>query len=178
MCSKLIVNTAWHSSGIFVVSFDHSQHINIMFLLLTLNKYLSVGSERQVIMFWKHKKQYIFFAIKVARPISFSKLSLQWIEINYEQMTLLWTYYEHNMNIYFSSKFALGILSVLSSFRPVFWSAISLLFSRYLIFFYLHPGLDKLRARWRACTQCARKEVFACRKLLARKSIKTFLSSA
>ena len=140
MCSKLIVNTAWHSSGIFVVYFDHSQHINIMFLLLTLNKYLSLGSERQVIMFWKHNKQYIFFAIKVTTPISFSNLSLHWIEINYEQMTVLWTYYEHNMNIYFSSKFALGILTVLSSFRPVFWSVISLLFSRYLFFFTCIQG--------------------------------------
>ena len=135
MCSKLKINTAWHSSGVFVVDFDHSQHINIVFLLLSLNKYLSVGCERQVIMFWKHNKQYIFFAIKVTTPISFSNLSLHWIEINYEKMTVLWTYYEHNMNIYFSSKLALGILSVLSSFRPVFWSALSSLFSRYLIFF-------------------------------------------
>ena len=35
-----------------------------------------------------------------------------------------------------------------------------------------HPGLDKLRARLRACTQLVRKEVLACTKLRARKSIK------
>ena len=53
MCSKIKINTAWHRSSTFIVGFDHSQHINIVFLLLTLNKYLSVGCERQVIMFWK-----------------------------------------------------------------------------------------------------------------------------
>ena len=41
------------------------------------------------IMFWKYKKGYIYFVIKVARPISFSDLSLHRIEINYEQMTIL-----------------------------------------------------------------------------------------
>ena len=70
-------------------------------------------------MFWKRKKQYICFVIKVPRPISFSDLLLYRIEINYEQMTVLGTDYEPNMSICFSSKFALGIPSVLSSFRPV-----------------------------------------------------------
>ena len=49
MCSSLKINTACHCSFIFVVDFDHSQHINIVFLLLTLNKYLSVGCERHVL---------------------------------------------------------------------------------------------------------------------------------
>ena len=53
MCSSLKINTACHRSFVFIVDFDHSQHINIVFLLLTLNKYLSVGCERQVIMFRK-----------------------------------------------------------------------------------------------------------------------------
>ena len=53
MCSSLKINTACHRSFVFIVDFDHSQHINIDFLLSTLNKYLSVGCERQVIMFWK-----------------------------------------------------------------------------------------------------------------------------
>ena len=135
MCSKLKINTAWHSSGVFIIGFDHSQHIKAVFLLLTLNKYLSFGCERQVIMFWKYKKLYIYFVIKVARPVSFSDLSLHRIEINYEQMTILWTYYEHIINICFSSKFALGIPSVFLSFPPVVWSAIASLFSRDLIFF-------------------------------------------
>ena len=51
MCSKLEINAAWYRSGVFIVDFDHSHHINIVFLLLTLNKYLSVGCERKVIMF-------------------------------------------------------------------------------------------------------------------------------
>ena len=51
MCSSLKINTACHGSFVFIVDFDHSQHINIVFLLLTLNKYLSVGCERQVMMF-------------------------------------------------------------------------------------------------------------------------------
>ena len=46
-----------------------------------------------------------------------------------------WPYYEHIMNICFTSKFALEILSVLSLFRPVIWPALSLLFPRDLIFF-------------------------------------------
>ena len=53
ICSSLNINIACHSSFVFIVDFDHSQHINIVFLLLTLNKYLSVGCERQVTMFWK-----------------------------------------------------------------------------------------------------------------------------
>ena len=78
----------WHSSGVFTVDVDHSQHINKVFLLLTLNKYLPVGCERQVIMLWKQKKLYICFVTK--RPISFSDLSLHRIEI-------IWTY-DHTMN--------------------------------------------------------------------------------
>ena len=53
MCSNLKINTAWLCSLVFIVDFDHSQHIRIVFLLWTLNKYLSVGCERRVIMFWK-----------------------------------------------------------------------------------------------------------------------------
>ena len=82
MCSKLKINTAWHSSGVFIIDFDHSQHINILFLLWTLNKYLSAGCERQFITFWKHKKRCVCFVIKVSRPISFNDLSLHRIEIN------------------------------------------------------------------------------------------------
>ena len=93
MCSNLRLNTIWHYSGVFIIEFDQSQYINIVFLLLNLNKDLSVGSERQVIIFCKHEKRHICFVIKVARSISFSDLSLHQIEINYEQMTIPWTYY-------------------------------------------------------------------------------------
>ena len=34
MCSKLKINTAWYSSGVCSVEFDHNQHINIVSLLL------------------------------------------------------------------------------------------------------------------------------------------------
>ena len=80
MCSKLKINTAWHRSGVFVADFDHNQHVNIVFLHLTLNKYLSAGCERQVKMFWKHKKQYICFVLKVAGTLSFNNLSSHQIE--------------------------------------------------------------------------------------------------
>ena len=90
MSSKLKINAVWHSSGVFIVDFDHIQHINIVFLFLTLNKYLAAGCERQATIFWKHKKLYIFFLIK--SPISFSDLSLHQIEITYEHMTIVWTY--------------------------------------------------------------------------------------
>ena len=82
----------------------------------------------------KIQKLYICFVTKVAKPISFGDLSSHRIEIDCEQMTILWIYYEH-INICFSSKFALGIPSVFSSFLPVIWSAIASLFSRDLIFF-------------------------------------------
>ena len=48
MCSKLKINTALHNSGVFIVDFDQSPHISIVFLLLTFK---SVGCEREVIMF-------------------------------------------------------------------------------------------------------------------------------
>ena len=51
MCSKLKVNTVYHRSGVLVANFDHNEHVNIVLLLLTLDKYLSVGCESQVIMF-------------------------------------------------------------------------------------------------------------------------------
>ena len=51
MCSKLKINTAWHRSFVFIADFDHGQHNNIVFLLLTLSKHLLVGYERQVIIF-------------------------------------------------------------------------------------------------------------------------------
>ena len=41
MCSKLKANTAWHRLGVFIVDLDDRQHINIVFLLLTLKKHLS-----------------------------------------------------------------------------------------------------------------------------------------
>ena len=99
------------------------------------NNIFSVGCDRQVVVFWIYKERNICFIIKVARPISFSDLSLHRIEISYEHMTILWAYYEHTINICLSSKFALGIRSVLLSLRPVIWSAISSLFPRDLIFF-------------------------------------------
>ena len=43
MCLNLKINTARLCSFVFIVDFDYSQNINIVFLLLTLNKYLSVG---------------------------------------------------------------------------------------------------------------------------------------
>ena len=127
MFSKLKINTALHRSGVFVVGFDHSHHISIVYPLLTLNKYLSVYCQRQVIMFSKHIKVSIFFIIKVARPISFSDSSLHQIEINYDQI----------MRICFSFKIPLGIPSVLSLLCTIIWSAISSLFPRHLIFLVL-----------------------------------------
>ena len=85
------------------VDFNHSQHINTVFLFLTEDKYFSVWSKRQVIMFWKHKKWYIFFVINVPSPVSFSDLEFHRTKINYEQMAIPWTYYEHNMYICSSS---------------------------------------------------------------------------
>ena len=90
----------------FYCYFDHVQHTNIVFLLLTLNKYLSVGYEKQVIMVWKNKKRYICFLIKVARLVSFRDLSLPQIEIIINK----WPYYEHIMKILWTYVSALNLL--------------------------------------------------------------------
>ena len=91
MCSKIKLNTTWHRSGVFIVVFDQSQYISIVFLLLTLNEYVSVGCERQVIMFWKQKKRHICFVIKV-HSLYHSAIYIIAPNWNYEQMTILWTY--------------------------------------------------------------------------------------
>ena len=107
---RLICMCSTIKTGVFIVDFDHSQNIIIVPLLLTLNKHLSVGRERQVIMFWKHKKPYIRLFAKVARPISLSNLSLHRKEINYDHFISILLYgCEHIMDTCFSSKFALGI---------------------------------------------------------------------
>ena len=120
MCSKLKVNTVCHRSGVFVADFDHNQHVNILLLLLTLNKYLLAGCEIQVIMFWKQKNWYICFVPKVASFLSINNLFI--IAPNWKK---LWTYDQC-----FSSKFALKIPSVSWLFRPVLWSAPSSLIAR------------------------------------------------
>ena len=64
ICSNLKTNTAWNCSVVFIVEFDHSQHIRIVFLRLNLNKYLSAGCERPVVIIWKHKKTIYLFCKK------------------------------------------------------------------------------------------------------------------
>ena len=98
MYSRLKINTAWHSPGVSIVDSDHSQHINILFLLLTLNTDLSVECERQIIMLWKHRAMYLF------RSKSCKAYFIQWFIIasNWNKlwtdghaMSILWTWYEH-----------------------------------------------------------------------------------
>ena len=60
MCSKVNINAACRNAGVFSVDFDYSQHINIVFLLLSFNQYLPVECERQVIMFSENTKNDIF----------------------------------------------------------------------------------------------------------------------
>ena len=70
MCSKLKMNTAWHSSSVFIVDFYRSQRISIVFLLLTLltlNKCLAVfGSvwETSHNVLKTQKAIYLFLTIK------------------------------------------------------------------------------------------------------------------
>ena len=118
----------WHSSGVFTVDVDHSQHINKVFLLLTLNKYLPVGCERQVNVL-RTKKAIYLFRNKKTHFIQRFIIAPNWNNMN------VWPYYEHIINICFSSKFALGTPSVLLSFPPVIWSALSSLFPRDSTFF-------------------------------------------
>ena len=75
MCSSLKINTACHCSFVFIVDFDHSQHINIVFEILTLKKYLSVECERQVIMFWKPYFKAYFIQQFIIEP-NWNKLRL------------------------------------------------------------------------------------------------------
>ena len=47
ICSKLTIKIPerphWHRSGIFIVNFEHSLHLVLVFLLLTLNMLLPAG---------------------------------------------------------------------------------------------------------------------------------------
>ena len=47
ICSKLIIKTPeqlqWRRSGVFIVAFEHISHLFLVFLLLTLNKYMLPG---------------------------------------------------------------------------------------------------------------------------------------
>ena len=71
-------------------------------------------------------KRYVCFVIKVARPISFSDLSLHLLEINYEHMTILWTNYGHIINICFISTFVHRFISLFDllycHYFPEIWS--------------------------------------------------------
>ena len=64
--------------------------------------------------------------------------------------TILWTYYKHIRNTCFSSKFSVEILSVLSSFCPIIWSAIS--FPRDLI--CIKPKTYLNHWNWKKVVRC------------------------
>ena len=92
MCSSLKINTACHRSFVFNVDFDHSHHINIFFLLLTLNKCLSVECERQVIMFWKSYFKVYFTQHFVIAP--------NWNKVRpHKVLIMIWTYYGHMFHL-------------------------------------------------------------------------------
>ena len=94
MCRELKINKAWHSSIVFIDLDRHS---------ITAYQYtVSTFHFEQVFVgkVWKTShKRYVCFVIKVSRPISVRDLSLHQIEINYEQMTIIWACYKHSMNI-------------------------------------------------------------------------------
>ena len=98
MCSYLKLNTAWHHSGVLLVELDHSQHINIVFLLLTLNKHLSVGCERQVIIFWKSRTFWLLVLTLLPRWCKISSLYLvpvqnywTWAKTAYQKNWFFWS---------------------------------------------------------------------------------------
>ena len=47
ICSKLTIKTPerpnWHRSGVFIVNFEHNSHLVLVFLLLTLSRYMPDG---------------------------------------------------------------------------------------------------------------------------------------
>ena len=47
ICSKLTINTPkrrqWRRSGVFIVNFEHISHLVLVFLLLTLSRYMPAG---------------------------------------------------------------------------------------------------------------------------------------
>ena len=88
MCSSLEINTAWLHSIVFTVDFGHSQHISIVFLLLTLNKYLPVRCERRVIMFWKPYFKACFIEQFISAP--------NWNNVRpHCVFIMIWTCYGH-----------------------------------------------------------------------------------
>ena len=93
MCSN--INTAWHSSSVFIVDYDHSQHINIVFLLLTLNKFLPVECKRQVNNVLKTQKTKYLFHNKSSKAyfIQWFIIAPNWNKLwtNDHIMNILWT---------------------------------------------------------------------------------------
>ena len=81
MCSKLKINTAWNRFYCWLWPQSAYQYGVSTF---NLKQVFLSRVWKTSIMFWKHKKRYICFVIKVARPISFSDFSLHRIEISYE----------------------------------------------------------------------------------------------
>ena len=130
ICSKLKINTAWYSSGVFIAGFDHSQHISIVFRLLAFNKYLTVGCETshnvlktpKAIYLFGNKSCKAYFILRFIIAPNWNKL---WT--NDHNMNMLWTYFSALNLLY-------GLRSLLSSFLPIIWSALSSLFPRDLIF--------------------------------------------
>ena len=54
ICSKLTIKTPerrqWCRSGVFIVNFGQILHLLLVFLLLTLNRYMSAGSELLILL--------------------------------------------------------------------------------------------------------------------------------
>ena len=110
MCSSLKINTSSHCSFVFVVDFDHSQHINIVFLLLTLNKCL----------FYNVLKTLFegLFHLAICQCIKLKQIT-----------TTLSAYYD--MNIVWAYVLALNMLWESQANNPRFVSLFDLLYHRY-----------------------------------------------
>ena len=128
MCSKLKINTVWHSSGVFIADFNRSQH-----MIYCSSSFNSEQVFARSVWKANHNVLKTEKTIYLFRNKSCKAFFMQWFIIA-PYWNKLWTN-EHIMNIIWTYvsplNFLLGIPSLLSSFQPVFRSALSSLFPRY-----------------------------------------------
>ena len=80
ICSKLTIKTPerryWCRSGVFIVYFEHISHLVLVFLLLTLTRYIPTGT-RSMTSFWC---PYCYHCSDVS-TVDFEQVNVDWDKI-------------------------------------------------------------------------------------------------
>ena len=93
MCSKLKINTAWYRSGVFIVDFDHSQHITFSFEQAFVSRLWKTSHnvlKTQKAMYLFHNKSYKAYVIQ--QFIIASNWNKLWPHWEHTMINILWTW--------------------------------------------------------------------------------------